>query len=746
MKRYSILFVVLLLLTVVMSATLEASVPIKFNDTKLGWISVGSFDWAVGNAVGVGSVPQNDLPACPAAQPFTLYYQAKLLNFLDPGGNVIAGTGLNTDYEITVIAAFGETGCVYGPAAVFSFDATNATNYIKIYIDPARNASNLAGTGFNDGTLLMQGNVVAQDSTASVITGGTFTANLLLVNTQLSKNVAQYDQFNGNDYAGVGTVTGTGITAAAASIDIATVNPAYINPASASLFTFEALTNSSQVAPFLQQDPSQSFYDAMTGLPVTPKFGDCTGGGYPCIPNAFSSVNGSTKSGETVDFQFQADANSSFDYTRSVCCVDIEKQVSVEPFPNAEWMDADSCSDSDVPVVIAPHNAMYRLIVKNCGGDRLTNVVVNDPTLGITNYSVGSLEPMGLPGDQKILTGQDISQLAFDANQCTAAGTFPNTSDVSADCSDPAQSPVTDENSACWQCLGQTGGCRMTGGHVAFLDDGEALTVPYGAETYNVTQTEVKKGKKFVLQNDVTWYTLGGQIGAPQAGCLSGPDPKQPYGDWEHVHHQGTVSWDNGTTSFTGGFAFHSGTASAPEEAFIKCIVCADPGWCVQARCAPYKQIFWEGTGVFKNIDAGTQFPNGCKPNVYDPPHDSKWTIHYYRAHVGDFGEPAGNTEQQKPADQCGWRSSGVSILDGILGVAPTVLPWPPDDKFGDKGGQNCSAYPGCGDTCGECPDWYEIEIHCTEDPNSPIIYKVGNFITHGNHQIHPEVGQHCPF
>lgn len=291
------------------------------------------------------------------------------------------------------------------------------------------------------------------------------------------------------------------------------------------------------------------------------------------------------------------------------------------------------------------------------------------------------------------------------------------------------------------------GGCRMTGGHNKFESD-MCVVEPPDAETYQVSTVTVKRGSKTVTQEVVTRYTLGGQIGAPEAACLSEPDTA--FGDWQHVHHEGPVSWpasSQGSYSwaggtFTGGFAFHSGTAAAPDQAYIKCITCADPGWCVQARCAPFKQIFWEGTGVFHNIDRGTTFPNCSNVRVWDK--KAAGTIHYYRAHVGDFGEPAGCTDNQNPANQCGWTSAGPSLLNGVLdGV--TILPWPLDLKFGDKGGQDCSAYDGC-TKCGSCPDWYEIEIHCTADPGSPIIYKVGNFITHGNHQIHPEVGEHCPY
>ena len=161
-------------------------------------------------------------------------------------------------------------------------------------------------------------------------------------------------------------------------------------------------------------------------------------------------------------------------------------------------------------------------------------------------------------------------------------------------------------------------------------------------------------------------------------------------------------------------------------DAYIKCINCSDPGWCVQARCAPFKQIFWEGTGVFKNIDPASKFDN-CPTIVPEDKKSNKPpTIHYYQAHVGDFGEPAGCNDKQEPAMYCDWQSGGVDSSPDISATS--------DPKFGDKGGQICD----------ECADWYEIEIHCTADPASPIIYRVGNFMTHGNYQIHPQVGQNC--
>lgn len=286
-------------------------------------------------------------------------------------------------------------------------------------------------------------------------------------------------------------------------------------------------------------------------------------------------------------------------------------------------------------------------------------------------------------------------------------------------------------------------------------------------------------------------YTTGGQIGAPNEGgcyrgdypikhaeCVENPDgtfacnggrffgeaclidddcpPATgrnagiPWGEWEHNHHSGPD--DTGSVT-DGSFAFHSGTASAPDESFIQSIICADEGWCVQARPAPTKQIFWEGYGVFHNMKKSKSDPNpelpvfgACEnqPTVYSRKEGG--TLHYYRAHVGDFGEPAGR--HQKPVDECPWLNicndpadptqGGVSIsdcalVDGFCAVDATVNL------------EKTLLHPLCtAQDCVECPDWYEIEIHCTDDPGSDIAYKVAHHIRQGNFQLHPPVGDSC--
>lgn len=261
-----------------------------------------------------------------------------------------------------------------------------------------------------------------------------------------------------------------------------------------------------------------------------------------------------------------------------------------------------------------------------------------------------------------------------------------------------------------------------------------------------------------------TMYTTGGQIGAPnESGCCTEPptpgntgrDSTCPWGDWEHNHHSGP---DDG--NITGGsFAFHSGTAAAPNEAFIQNIICSDPGWCVQARPAPDKQIYWEGTGVFHNLKGakGTDLPLPDFPNCDVKVWDKKTggTLHYYTAHVGDFGEPAG--QRQKPVTaSCedlsvcldDWSIAGCNEITGSCDFAPK----PKDDKFtalhplceAQDCGCDVGNDPACDTNKVGCPDWYDIEIHCTADPASPVIYSVGHYILEGNFQLHPPVGDSC--
>ena len=212
---------------------------------------------------------------------------------------------------------------------------------------------------------------------------------------------------------------------------------------------------------------------------------------------------------------------------------------------------------------------------------------------------------------------------------------------------------------------GETG-CRVTGGGVD----------SYGH--WDGTYANGKSGRG----GSVNRYTFGGQAGAP-TGALP-----QPYGEWTHHQQRGPA----------GSFVFHAGTSSAPEGTEIALIECSDPGWCVQARPAPAKQIDFEGVGTFRTINSDAPELEGAVAGV---------TRHWFEVHIEDLGEPGRNGHQPNPGGNCPEEGSAGTEAD-----------------------------------CG-CPDFYWITIYAGVAPGdipnqTDVIYEVYGYIDGGNLQIHP--------
>lgn len=332
--------------------------------------------------------------------------------------------------------------------------------------------------------------------------------------------------------------------------------------------------------------------------------------------------------------------------------------------------------------------------VINDGGEPLSNVnCSDDPPTTLNGVPVASLAR----GDFITVTGSysPAANPSKDTITCTATGALTGT-EVTATCS-----------ATCGQNLGQ---CRMTGG-----SETPVSYYTLGTDFYWTRNTFTSANGPGVL------VTTGGQIGAPLASAI-GPS----FGEWEH--HQICTGKKGACTGNAFAFDFKAGTASgkAKDTTTIDTVVCGDPGWCTQSRCAPFKQIFWDGIGLIKNITPTFQLPVGvtCENTGNN-------SLHYFKAHVGDFGEPGSTAVKEKSCKTCPWKSGGVEI--GNIQLLSPVYPAPP--PFGDKGGQTCP--------CG-CGDWYEIEIHCTKDPASAVIYRFQSFINTGNFQLHPPVGESC--
>jgi len=221
--------------------------------------------------------------------------------------------------------------------------------------------------------------------------------------------------------------------------------------------------------------------------------------------------------------------------------------------------------------------------------------------------------------------------------------------------------------------------CRMTGGGVT--EDGGILLPELNNQGIPIIGTVAEASD--VENAELDRYQFGGQAGAPTAS------QPQPYGEWTHHQQKGP----------SGMFTFHAGTASAPEGTEIDIITCSDPGFCNPARPAPAKQIDFEGVGTFKNVQSGP-----LENVVVTDKNKVKRTLHYFRVHVEDIGEPGGLGQQIN------------SECEHVIGT-----PIKEED-------------------CAVCADVYQIEIRSTTEPDSAILYEVGGPIDHGNLQIHPPI------
>jgi hypothetical protein len=230
-------------------------------------IIVQSFDWLPGSALSVGSVP---VPVTPAVAPSTTLAHASLGNFLNASNLAILGTGLNSAYEMTMTLSIPQIGTSSGNGAFFTFDSTGSPNFFEVYWDPSRDANVLAGTGYNNGSLILSGIVTSASS------------NFLLTNS----TPTNLDNYLGDNYPAIDTVSGVG--GGQISVQVLFADPAFFP----SQLPETLLFNTSQITPYNQVDPSAMFTAS-------------AGGGAPATAPAIGPINGLSG----PDFQMQADSN-----------------------------------------------------------------------------------------------------------------------------------------------------------------------------------------------------------------------------------------------------------------------------------------------------------------------------------------------------------------------------------------------------------------------------------------------------
>jgi len=103
--------------------------------------------------------------------------------------------------------------------------------------------------------------------------------------------------------------------------------------------------------------------------------------------------------------------------------ISLEHEISING--GVSYLDADTLLSA--PIQVAPHDAQYRLIVKNLGEEVLKNVVISDASMGVVNLPIADL-PLG---GEIIITAEQVANLAA-SPRCSVAGTFINTGEVAA--------------------------------------------------------------------------------------------------------------------------------------------------------------------------------------------------------------------------------------------------------------------------------------------------------------------------
>lgn len=274
-------------------------------------INVGNLDWAVGNAIAVGVGTFADRTE---GQEFQLYAHARLASFNDISNKPINVAQLDNAFEWSYVTTFTERITSVGAGGrTLEFQVNpngdlldDSTNFFRIYRSTP-NSSDLAGRGFNDGDLILEGYIL----TGNEFGDSGFNVSGNFVNGAFVPALSALDTFGSNNYNGGNgsdahsSITGTGsskINIQVTSWDAAT----FQNIDSAFVFSMEF--NTSQILAYSQTDPSSCFWDGS---------GFIGGAGQsnpnqvaPCA-NAIGAVNGISG----PDIMFQTDANNNFTAT-----------------------------------------------------------------------------------------------------------------------------------------------------------------------------------------------------------------------------------------------------------------------------------------------------------------------------------------------------------------------------------------------------------------------------------------------
>ena len=292
-------------------------------------VTMDVFDWSPGNGLIVNGVASSTTGAQPS-----YFGQSKLNSLMNQGTNInLPGLG-----EYTIVMGYGQNalGSVTN-IANFSLNSASNTNFFRIYYDASNNSSNLNGTGFDDGVLVLSGTI--NDASVTYINGQGQTQQAL-------------DGFQTNNYPGVTTIIGSGTNAV--TFNVTFVNPAFFPVEQPSVLNY----NESNVTPYRQTDPSRQFAGAIQGSVISPVIGTQNGISGP-------------------DFQVQVDGNMSVTVVPQAPAIKIVK-VTGAAAGYTNGVDANDPNAGDAPQIAIGNAVYWTYRVTNTGNVSLSNIVVTD--------------------------------------------------------------------------------------------------------------------------------------------------------------------------------------------------------------------------------------------------------------------------------------------------------------------------------------------------------------------------------
>lgn len=258
---------------------------------------VGALGWNNGNAISTpiqtadGTVNQTAV-----GDTIKTFGHAALQGFNDAAGNnIFTGSDPST---WTYVFGFEEVVSDASDSASTSnrvFRTINpSTSFFEIWVGGTP-GNNLTGKGFNNGTKILSGQVMAFDAGT-----GSGQTNF----NSSSTNPGSLDQFTGNDYADYTTVSGTG--GGSIKVQVGMVDNDYFLDG-LGLFTLNIVTDTFQNLPYQQTNPSSCFWDAMAGAYFTGAGNGIAGGcGAAGDFGTIGSFNGAPGNGPNTMFQTRA--------------------------------------------------------------------------------------------------------------------------------------------------------------------------------------------------------------------------------------------------------------------------------------------------------------------------------------------------------------------------------------------------------------------------------------------------------